>query len=89
LRYEKELQKQHYEKQLEELRTKVDSCWTQQDADKKDLQEQLVKVQTEQEFNRLRYAQEKARQEEKYNTMQKQMADFQELFKSPPIRYFC
>jgi hypothetical protein len=64
--------------------TKADSCWTQQDADKKDLQEQLMKVHTEQESNRLRYAQEKAWQEEKYNTMQKQMTDLQELLKSCP-----
>jgi hypothetical protein len=43
-----------------------------------------MKVHTEQESNRLRYAQEKAWQEEKYNTMQKQMTDLQELLKSCP-----
>ena len=43
-----------------------------------------MKVQTEQESNRLRYAQEKARQDEKYITMQKQMTDFQNLLASRP-----
>ena len=47
-----------------------------------------MEVQTEQESNRLRHAQEKARQEEKYNTMQKQIEEFQKMLKTRPKLFF-
>ena len=34
MRYEKDLQRQEYETQLEDLRKKADSCWTKQDEEK-------------------------------------------------------
>ncbi len=66
-RFEKEVQKQEYGKNpaeliadKEDLRKKANDCWEEQNDAKEELKKQLMDVQTEQESNRLRHAQEKA-----------------------------